>query len=78
MQRPPYQADANFKTEKAPAKVQNNFPDAPEFLPKRAEFERLNFQVADLQWLTLNEQGEGGEKWQRNRKIQQEKTEETE
>jgi hypothetical protein len=58
---PASQADANSKTERVSARVQNNFPDAPDFLPKRASFERRNLQAADWQRLPLNEQGEGGE-----------------
>jgi hypothetical protein len=67
MQTPLSQPDANFKIEKVPAKVQNNFPEAFDFLQKRADSERLNLQAADFQMLTLNEQRKRRGKWQRNR-----------
>jgi hypothetical protein len=55
MQTPPSQADANSKTEKVPAKVLFFCRAAPVFLPKRAEFEREDWQVADFQILPVSE-----------------------
>jgi hypothetical protein len=41
------------KTGKTRKKVQNNFPNTPDFLQKGAEFEGRNLQVADFQPLAI-------------------------
>jgi hypothetical protein len=54
MQTPPYQLDANSKIEKVAAKVSFFCRRTPVFLPRGAEFERRNLQVADSQMLPIN------------------------
>jgi hypothetical protein len=53
MQTPPYQADANSKAEKGPAKMSFFCRLTPVFLQKAADFERHNLQGADFQMLPV-------------------------